>query len=84
MRLPVRQAMEALMEQNSWLGFLPLVFILLIASIMVIPFWKICSRTGLTKGLVAVLFVPLFGWMVLIWIIAFSRWPVFPSREGTQ
>lgn len=66
------------MDPNGpgWLGFLPLFFVVFFVALVAgIPFWKICGRTGLSKGLVAVLFVPVFGWLILIWIIAFSNWP---------
>ena len=67
------------MDQNAlgWIGFLPLIFILFFGIVVAgIPFWRICRRAGLSKGLVAVLFVPAVGWLILIWVIAFSDWPI--------
>jgi hypothetical protein len=63
------------MENNTFIGFLPLIMLFGIVAIMAIPYWRICSRTGLSMGLVAILFIPGVGWFVLLWIVAFSKWP---------
>jgi len=41
-----------------------------------IPLWKLLSRTGRSPWLILLGIVPLFG-LVLLWWIAFSRWPAF-------
>jgi hypothetical protein len=70
------------MEHNALLSFLPLVMLLGIAVVTAIPYWRICERTGLSKGLVAVIFIPAIGWFILLWIIAFSKWPnVAPTPD---
>jgi hypothetical protein len=47
-----------------------------------VPYWKICSRTGLSKWTVLVLFIPIVG-LLMPWIIAFSDWPaVRPVRSA--
>lgn len=68
------------MDNNS-LSFLFFLFLVGIAAIGAIPYWRICSRTGLSKGLIAVLFIPFFGWAVFAWIVAFSDWPLDPSVQ---
>jgi hypothetical protein len=57
-----------------------------LAAMMAIPFWKICDRTGLSKYLVLLIFIPLIGWSVP-WIIALSDWPKYAKsapNEGPQ
>jgi hypothetical protein len=66
-------------DNLAWLGFIPLLFLFVVAVVAGIPFWRICSRTGLSKGLVAILLVPVIGWLLLSYIDAFSGWPAMNS-----
>ena len=53
----------------------------LIASTIffVVPFWRICRRAGLKPALSLLTLIP-GGILVLLWVIAFARWPAM--REG--
>ena len=47
----------------------------LIASIVqVIPLWRILPRAGIAAPWALVAFVPL-GTIVLLWVMAYKRWP---------
>jgi hypothetical protein len=53
-----------------------------VGALAAIPYWRICSRTGLSKWTVLVLFIPILG-LLVPWIIAFSDWPaVKPMRAA--
>jgi hypothetical protein len=47
---------------------------LLITVFWLIPYWRICSRTGLSKWMLLALLVPFLGWLIP-WFIAFAKWP---------
>jgi hypothetical protein len=67
------------MEPNALIGFLPLILLVSTVAVLAIPYWRICGRTGLHRALVAILFIPVVGWALLAWIIAFSDWPLVPK-----
>ncbi|WP_168016844.1 hypothetical protein [Halomonas salinarum] len=47
---------------------------LIMAAVMVIPFWFIFSKAGHPKWLSLLMVVPLVN-IVLLYFLAFSRWP---------
>jgi hypothetical protein len=47
---------------------------LLLAALVVIPFWKILPRAGLSSWWALVALFPLFQ-LVLLWVLAFKTWP---------
>ena len=48
--------------------------IILILIQMGDPYWRICRRAGISRVLLALLLVP-GGWILFVWIVAFSQWP---------
>ena len=46
----------------------------------VIPYWKIFGRAGFSKGLAFLMFIPIIN-IIVLWVFAFSRWPI-EAREG--
>jgi uncharacterized membrane protein YhaH (DUF805 family) len=51
--------------------FVPLMVIMLV---LVVPFVRILRRAGRSGWWVLLLFIPVFGWLILPWVIAFMRW----------
>ncbi len=51
----------------------PVVF-LVFAALMVVPFWRLLPRAGIAAPWALVSVVPL-GALVLLWVLAFRRWP---------
>jgi hypothetical protein len=49
-------------------------FLFLAVASSAIPYWKICERTGLSKGIVVFIFIP-FVSLLVPWIVGFSEWP---------
>jgi O-antigen ligase len=48
---------------------------LIIAAVLVIPFWRILPRAGLPAPVALVAVIPL-GAVILLWVLAFRRWPL--------
>jgi uncharacterized membrane protein YraQ (UPF0718 family) len=54
--------------------FVGVVFCIVVAAIAVIPFFQIFRRTGHSGWWAFLILVPIVN-IVVIWIIAFARWP---------
>lgn len=55
------------------LGFF--VLHLVVALVLIIPTWRICTRAGFSGWLSLFHLVPLIGWLIVMAILAFSEWP---------
>ena len=60
--------------------FIIIPFVLLLASLRVLAFWKICSRVGLSGPLALLLLVP-FGNIILPLYVAFAKWPALEQKS---
>lgn len=58
-----------------------LIWMLLMAAIMVIPFWKLSSRLGYPGALGLLVLVPLVN-LAFFYFLAFANWPI-ETRTGT-
>ena len=52
----------------AFIGFL------IAAALFVVPFWKLLPRAGIPAPVALVAAIP-FGAVVLLWVMAFKRWP---------
>lgn len=50
------------------------------AILFVVPFWRIIKRTGFKPALALLALVP-GGILVLLWVIAFAKWPAFAEEK---
>lgn len=48
---------------------------LILALVLIIPTWRICTRAGFSGALSLFHLVPLIGWLIVMAILAFSPWP---------
>lgn len=48
---------------------------LLMALVLIIPTWRICTRAGFSGALSLFHLVPAIGWLIVMAILAFSDWP---------
>ena len=46
-----------------------------LALVLIVPMWRIFDRAGLNPYLSLILFVPFFGLVIVLLILAFTRWP---------
>jgi hypothetical protein len=70
------------------LGTLALLFLaiahVLVALVLIIPTWRICTRAGFSGALSLFHLVPVIGSFIVMAILAFSDWPngeVSPARR---
>ena len=70
------------------LGTLALLFLaiahVLVALVLIIPTWRICTRAGFSGALSLFHLVPVIGSFIVMAILAFSDWPngeVSPVRR---
>ena len=65
------------------LGFQELLLLAIIGLVVVLPFWKIFSKAGFSGWLSLVMVIPLLN-LVMLFYLAFARWPVHRDLEGRQ
>jgi hypothetical protein len=56
------------------------IIILVCLAIVIIPFWFICKKAGLTPWLSLLVLVP-FGILILLYVLAFAQWKVVPAPQ---
>ena len=70
--------------QHLMVAFLPFMalFGLVAAALYVIPFWVIFKKAGLGGPLALLMFLPLVN-IIMLYVLAFSRWKVVPAPDYT-
>lgn len=63
--------------------FAILQWLIVSALFFVVPFWKICKRAGFKPGLSFIALIP-GGILVLLWVMAFAKWPAVPEEKKEQ
>ena len=53
-----------------------------LAIVLIWPFWRITRRTGRHPALSLLVFLPGFGIILLVFILAFGRWPALEGPAG--
>jgi hypothetical protein len=57
-------------------------FWLVVLALLGLPYWRICNRTGLSKGVAIIALIPILN-LCVPWIIAYSDWPLAQlNRKG--
>jgi len=70
-----------LLSLGSLVLFAVVVAHLVIALVLIIPTWRICTRAGFSGALALFHLVPLIGSFVVMAVLAFSDWP---NGEATR
>ncbi|MSP75073.1 MAG: hypothetical protein EXR12_02945 [Rhodospirillaceae bacterium] len=55
---------------------------LLLALVLIIPTWRICTRAGFSGALSLFHLVPLIGSFIVMAMLAFSTWPNGEASRG--
>ena len=50
------------------------------AILLVVPFWRLYKRTGFKPVFSLLALVP-GGIVVLLWVVAFAKWPAFAEKK---
>ena len=51
-----------------------IIVILLSCLVMIIPFWKICTKAGFPGALSVLIFIPVVN-LIFLFYLAFAQWP---------
>lgn len=70
--------MSEMMSGTSMWSFGPLMM-LIFAALVVIPFWTIFRKAGYSPWLGLLMVVPIVN-LVMLYFLAFSRWPTVQDR----
>ncbi len=63
-------------------GFGPF-WMLLISAIVVLPFWRICTKAGYSDWLSLLVLIPAVN-VVFVYFLGFSEWPSLRRRLSTK
>lgn len=50
-------------------------------ALVIIPFWFICKKAGLSPWLSLIVLFPGFGTLILLYVLAFAEWNVVPKAQ---
>ncbi len=70
------------MMQDEMSGFGPL-WMLLISAIVVLPFFRICTKAGYSGWLSLLVLIPIVN-MVFVYFLGFSEWPSLRGDRPTD
>jgi hypothetical protein len=57
--------------------------LIMYVCIIVVPCWRIVGKAGYSGALSLLVLVPLVN-IILLWVFAFSKWPIERSGSQTQ
>lgn len=66
---------------GSLILFVALLVHFLLALLLIIPTWRICSRAGFSGALSLLHLVPVIGSFIVMAILAFSTWPAGEAAQ---
>jgi hypothetical protein len=66
--------------QTALMAIIPMIMVfgIICVAIIIIPFWFICKKAGMSPWLSLLNIIP-FGNLVLIYVLAFAEWKVVPA-----
>ncbi len=56
----------------------------LLALVLIVPTWRICTRAGFSGALSLFHLVPLVGSFIVMAVLAFSTWPAGEASPGRR
>ena len=72
-----------MMHDGSGFWFLQIGVWVIALLLWVIPIWRVLKRTGNVPALALLGFVPILGPLIVLFVLAYGRWPRFePLAEG--
>ena len=78
----MQQQPDAAQIQHYMMAMLPVLGLLIILgwALIIVPFWQIFKKSGMGGPLSLLMVLPLVN-IVMLYILAFSRWKVVPAPE---
>jgi hypothetical protein len=76
------------MDSNAVAGMFAIMFFVLIVlavviAILIVPYWKIYSRTGQSGALSLLQLIPVIN-VIMLFILAFGEWPIERELKDAQ
>jgi Zn-dependent protease with chaperone function len=68
-------------SMSVWHWLIMMTMLVVVPVIWIVPVWRILSRTGHSGAWAILGFVPILN-IILLWVFAFSKWPVDRNREA--
>lgn len=57
-----------------------IILIVIFCVVFATPVWRICRRAGFNHAISLIAFIPFIGFLLIAGLLAFSEWPVQPSK----
>jgi uncharacterized membrane protein YhaH (DUF805 family) len=74
------QTQQQLTSMMSGLGagiiLVGVLFVLILIAILIVPIWRILTKMGLAGALSLLIIIPWIGWIILLYVVAFSDWRI--------
>ena len=70
------------MMRDGMTGF-GLLWMLLLSAIVVLPFWRICTKAGYSGWLSLLVVIPVAN-LILFYFLGFSEWPSLSGDRSTN
>jgi hypothetical protein len=65
----------------SYLAPIILVGFLVVATIIIVPYWQIFKKAGFPAALAFLMVIPLVN-LIMLYVLAFSQWKTQPPQQG--
>jgi hypothetical protein len=67
-------------DYHAYTGGFGLVPLLILLAVLVVPYWKLWSRTGHSGVWALMMLIPLAN-IISLWVLAFKQWPALRGKE---
>lgn len=52
--------------------------------VLIVPVWRMFRRAGLAPAWSLLMFLPMIGIPIVVWTLAFSKWPAANGTQGIR
>ena len=66
-------------DYHAYTGGIGIIPLLILLAVLVVPYWKLWSRTGHSGAWALLMLVPLAN-IISLWVLAFKEWPALRGR----
>lgn len=66
-------------DYHRYTGGIGLIPLLIVLALLIVPYWKLWSRTGHSGAWSLLMVVPVVN-LISVWVLAFKEWPALRGR----